>query len=58
MVGKTKGKRSLGRPRRRWLDIKMDLEDIGWGDVDWFGLAQDRKRRRALVNSEMNLRVL
>jgi hypothetical protein len=40
--GKPEGRRQLGRPRRRWLDnIRMDLEEVGWGDVDWIGLAQD-----------------
>jgi hypothetical protein len=58
LVGKPAGKRPLGRPRRRWIDnIKMDLLEIGLGDVDWTGLAQDRYRWRALVNSVMNLRV-
>jgi hypothetical protein len=43
LVGKPEGRRSLGRPRRRWVDnIKMDLREIGWGGVDWFHLAQDR----------------
>jgi hypothetical protein len=52
------GKRPLGRPRRRWVDnIRMDLEEVEWGDVDWIGLAQDRNRWRALVNSVLNLRV-
>jgi hypothetical protein len=52
------GKRPLGRPRRRWVDnIKMDLLEIGWGVVDWIGLAQDRNKWRALVNAVMNLRV-
>jgi hypothetical protein len=52
LVGKRVGKRPLGRPRRRWLDnIRMDLGEVGWGDVDWVGLAQDRNRWRALVNS-------
>jgi hypothetical protein len=42
-VGKPEGKKPLGRPRRRWVDgIKMDLREIGWGDVDWIDLAQDR----------------
>jgi hypothetical protein len=51
-------KRQLGRPRRRWADnIKKDLGEIGWGGVDWIGLAQDRSRWRDLVNSLMNLRV-
>jgi hypothetical protein len=57
-VGKPEGKRSLGRPRRRWIDnIKMEFSEIGLSVVDWIGLAQDRYRRRALVNSVMNLRV-
>jgi hypothetical protein len=48
----------LERPRRRWVDnIKMDLLEIGWGGVDWIGLAQDRDKWRALVNAVMNLRV-
>jgi hypothetical protein len=47
-----------GRPRRRWVDnIRIDLGEVGWGDVDWIGLAQDRNRWRALVNSVLNLRV-
>jgi hypothetical protein len=42
-VGKLEGKRLAGNPRRRWLDnIRMDLVEVGWGDVDWVGLAQDR----------------
>jgi hypothetical protein len=46
------------RPRRRWIDnIKMDLSEIGFGVVDWIGLAQDRNQWRALVNAVMNLRV-
>jgi hypothetical protein len=58
LVGKPEGKRPLGRPRRRWVDnTKMDLLDIGWGGVDWIGLAQDRDKWRALMNSVMNLRV-
>jgi hypothetical protein len=48
----------LGRPRRRLLDnIRMDLVDVGWGDVNWIGLALGRGRWRALVNSVLNLRV-
>jgi hypothetical protein len=58
LVGKPEGKRPLGRPRRRWIDnIEMDLLERGVGVVDWIGLAQDRYRWRALVNSVMNLRV-
>jgi hypothetical protein len=58
LVGKPEGKRQLGRPRRRWVDnIRMDLGDVGRGDVDWIGLAKDRNRWRALVNSVLNLRV-
>jgi hypothetical protein len=58
LMGKPEGKRPLGRPRRRWVDnIRMDLEEVGWGDVDWIGLAQDRNRWIALVNSILNLRV-
>jgi hypothetical protein len=52
LVGKPEGKRQLGRPRHRWVDnIRMDLGEMGWGDVDWIGLAQDR-------NSVLNLWVL
>jgi hypothetical protein len=51
LVGKPEGRRPLERPRRRWLDnIRMDLLEVGWGDVDWIGLAQDRDRWRDLVN--------
>jgi hypothetical protein len=58
LVGKPEGKRPLGRPRRRWVDnIRMDHGEVGWSDVDWIGLAQDRNRWRALVNSILNLRV-
>jgi hypothetical protein len=57
-VGKSEGKRPLGRPRRRWVDnINMDLREIGWDDMDWIELAQDRDQRRTLVNTVMNLRV-
>jgi hypothetical protein len=56
LVGKPEGRRPLGRERCRWLDnIWMDLVEVGWGDVDWISLAQDRDRWRALVNSELNL---
>jgi hypothetical protein len=58
LVGKAEGKRPLGRPRRRWMDnIKMNVLEIGLGVVDWIGLAQDRYRWKALVNSVMNLRI-
>jgi hypothetical protein len=58
MVGRPEGRRPLGRPRRRSEDnIKMDLGEIGFGDVDWIDLAQDRDRWRDLVNTVMNLRV-
>jgi hypothetical protein len=57
-VGKPEGKRPLGRQRRRWVDnIRIDFGDVGCGDVDWIGLAQDRNRWRALVNSVLNPRV-
>ena len=58
LVGKPEGKRPLGRHRRRWEDdIKMDLQEVGCGVMDWIELAQDRGRWRALVNAVMNLRV-
>jgi hypothetical protein len=58
LVGRPEGRRPLGRPRHRWEDsIKMDLREIGFGDVDWIHLAWDRDRWRALVNTVMNLRV-
>jgi hypothetical protein len=51
-------KRLPGRPRHSWVDyISMDLGEVGWGDVDWIGLAQDRNKWRALVNSVLNLQV-
>jgi hypothetical protein len=57
-VGKPEGKRPLGIPRRKWIDnIRMDLGEVGWGNVDWIGLAQDRNRSRDLVNSLLNIRV-
>ena len=59
LVGKPEGKRPLGRPRRRWVDnIRMDLQEVGCGFIDWIGLAQDRDRWRTLVSAEMILRVL
>jgi hypothetical protein len=58
LVGRPEGRRPLGRHRRRWEDnIKMDLGKIGFGDVDWIRLAQDRDRWRPLVNAVMNRRV-
>jgi predicted small integral membrane protein len=58
LVGKPKGRRSLGRQRSRWADnIKIDLFRDRWGGIDWIGLAQDRDRWRALLNSVLNLRV-
>jgi hypothetical protein len=58
VMEKPEGKTPLARPRRRWVDIiKMDLGEVGWGDVDWIGLAQNGNRWRALVNSVINLRV-
>ena len=58
LVGKPEGKRPLGRPRRRWEDnIKMDLQEVGCGGMDWIERTQDRDRWRALVSAVMNLRV-
>jgi hypothetical protein len=58
VVGKPEGKRPIGRPRHGWEDnIRMDLGEMGWGDVDWIDLAQDMNRWRALVNSVLNFRV-
>jgi hypothetical protein len=57
-IGGPEGRRPLGRPRRRWgNNIKMDLREIGFGDVDWIHLAQDRGTWQVLVNTVMNLRV-
>jgi hypothetical protein len=58
LVGRPEGRRPLGRLRRRWEDnVKTNLRKMGFGDVDWINLAQDRDRWRALVNTVMNLRV-
>ena len=58
LVGKPEGKRPPGRPRRRWVDnIRMDLQVVGFGHLDWIGLAQDRDRWCTLVSAVMKLRV-
>ena len=57
LVGKPEGRRPLGRPRRRWADIRKDLQEVGCGYMDWTGLAQDRDRWRTLVSAVMNLQV-
>ena len=58
LVGKPEGKRPLGRPRRRLADnIRMDLQEVGCGYMDWIGLAQNRDRWRTLVSAVVNLRV-
>ena len=56
LLGKPEGRWPLGRPRRRWVDnIRTDLQEVGWGYMDWIGLAQDRHRWRTLVSAVMNL---
>ena len=57
LVGKPEGRRKLGRHRRRWVDNRIDLEEVGCGYMDWIGLDQDRDRWRTLVSAVMNLRV-
>ena len=58
LVGKPERKKSLGRPRRRWVDnIRIDLQEVECGYMDWIGLAQDRDTWRTLVSAVMNLRV-
>ena len=58
LVGKPEGKLPLGKPRRRWVDnIRMDLQEVGCGYMDWIGLAQDKDRWGTLVSAVMNLRV-
>jgi hypothetical protein len=58
LVGRPEGKRPLGRPRHRWEGfIKMGLQEVGWGSMDWTDLAQDRDSWQALANKVRNLRV-
>jgi hypothetical protein len=57
LMGRPEGRRPLGRPRHRWENnIKMELQDVVWGFMDWTDLAQDRDRCRALMNAVMNIR--
>jgi hypothetical protein len=58
LLGEARGKEPLGRPKRKWVDnIRMDLGEVGWGGVDWIGVAQDRNRWRVLLKSVMNIQV-
>jgi hypothetical protein len=58
LMGELEGKRPLRRQRRRWVDnIKMDVREIGWGDMGWIGLVQDREKWRALLNRGINCQV-
>jgi len=57
LVGKPEGKRPMGRHRRRWVDIRMNLQEVGCGYMDWIGQAQDRDRWRTLVSAVMKFRV-
>jgi hypothetical protein len=57
LVGKPERMRPLGRPRRRWEDIRIDIQEVGCGGMDWIGLAQDRDKWRVIVNAVMNLLV-
>ena len=57
LLGKPEGRKPLGRPRGRWVDIRIYLQEVGCGYMDWIGLAQDRDRWRTLVSGVMNLRV-
>ena len=57
LVGKLEGRRPLGRPRHRWVDIRMDLQELGCGYMDWIGLAQNRDRWQTLVSAVMSLGV-
>ena len=59
LLGEPEGRRPLGRPSRRWVgNIRVDLQEVGCGYMDWIGLVQHRDRWRTLVSAVMNLRVL
>jgi hypothetical protein len=58
LVGRPEGRRPLGRPRRRWEDdFKIDLQEVGWGDMVWIDMAQDKDRWRAVMNAVMIIRI-